>query len=220
MKRTFLALCAMGIALSCHAQFYSIGGEKERPAAVTVYNHKTEQTDTIRTETPPAFRSHASDFRQQMVDMWTSVSMPLDRMKVTSPYGMRRHPIYHKSMAHNGIDFGVPVGTKVYAMMDGVINRIGYDSRSGNYVVINHGDYQVSYCHLSKVLVKVGEHVRAGQITCLSGNTGASTGPHLHYGLRDKDGKWCDPSVMLDLVDRTRKAVLDLVSEYGGLASL
>ena len=220
MKRTCIILCAMGIALSCHAQFFSIGGDPERPTAVTVTNPQTEQSDSIQqTESSSADCNPVTDFRQQMVDMWTSVSLPLDRMNVTSQYGMRNHPIYHKKMAHNGIDLSVPVGTKVYAMMDGVVKRIGYDGRSGNYVVIDHGDYQVSYCHLSKVLVKTGEHVRAGQTTCLSGNTGASTGAHLHYGLRDRNGKWCNPKVLLDLVDKTRKTVLELIREHGGLAS-
>ena len=59
------------------------------------------------------------DFKQQMLDLWRSVSMPLDKMKVTSEYGMRFHPIYHRSMAHNGLDFSAPTGTKVYAMLDG-----------------------------------------------------------------------------------------------------
>lgn len=220
MKRTCFILCAMGIALSCHAQFFSIGGEPERPTAVTVTNPQTEQTDSIQqTEIPSVICNPVTDFRQQMVDMWTSVSMPLDKMKVTSQYGMRHHPICHKKMAHNGIDLSVPVGTKVYAMMDGVVKRTGYDGRNGNFVVIDHGDYQVSYCHLSRILVKIGEHVRAGQITSLSGNTGCSTGPHVHYGLRDKNGKWCNPKVLLDLVDKTRKTVLELIREHGGLAT-
>ena len=114
-------------------------------------------------------------------------------------------------------DFSAPTGTKVYAMLDGVIKRIGYDKRSGNFVIIDHGDYTVSYCHLSKVLVQVGERVKAGQITCLAGNTGASTGSHLHYGVRDKNGKWCNPKVMLDMVDKTRKTVLELIRQHGGL---
>ena len=159
----------------------------------------------------------SKEIRQQMLDLWRSVSMPLDKMKVTSEYGMRFHPIYHRSMAHNGLDFSAPTGTKVYAMLDGVIKRIGYDKRSGNFVIIDHGDYTVSYCHLSKVLVQVGERVKAGQITCLAGNTGASTGSHLHYGVRDKSGKWCNPKVMLDMVDKTRKTVLELIRQHGGL---
>lgn len=220
MKRIYVMLCAMGIIFSCQAQFFSIGGATERPRTVVVNNHQTEPSDSLHEpEKTSESADTLSDFRQQMVDMWTSVSMPLDKMKVTSQYGMRRHPIYHKKMPHNGIDLSVPVGTKVYAMMDGVVKHTGYDGRSGNFVVIDHGDYQVSYCHLSKILVKTGEHVRAGQITSLSGNTGASTGAHLHYGLRDKNGKWCNPKVLLDVVDQTRKNVLELIREHGGLAT-
>lgn len=214
MKRKCFILCALSITLSCHAQFYSIVGDQERPYAVTVNNPQTEQTDTLERKDSFSLSFNTEDFRQRMTDMWMSVSMPLDRMKVTSKYGMRRHPIYHKNMAHNGIDLSVPTGTNVYAMMDGVVKRIGYDGRSGNFVVIDHGDYTVSYCHLSKVLVKTGEHVKAGQITCLSGNTGASTGSHLHYGLRDKDGKWCNPQILLDVVENTHKTVLSMIKQY------
>lgn len=220
MKRIYVMLCAVSIAFSCHAQFFSIGGDPERPSAVIVSNPLIEPSDSIqKSEIPSAFSNPGIDFRQQMIDMWTSVSMPLDKMKVTSQYGMRRHPIYHKNMPHNGIDLSVPTGTEVYAIMDGVVKRTGYDGRSGNFIVIDHGDYQVSYCHLSKILVKTGEHVRAGQITSLSGDTGQSTGPHLHYGLRDKNGKWCNPKVLLDVVDQTRKTVLELIHEHGGLAT-
>lgn len=223
MKRKCLILCAVSITLSCHAQFFSLGDcIQERPNAAVVTNHQsghsysmgvTMARDTLLSRPMESTK----DFKQQMLDLWRSVSMPLDKMKVTSEYGMRFHPIYHRSMAHNGIDFSAPTGTKVYAMLDGVIKRIGYDKRSGNFVIIDHGDYTVSYCHLSKVLVQVGERVKAGQITCLAGNTGASTGSHLHYGVRDKNGKWCNPKVMLDMVDKTRKTVLELIRQHGGL---
>lgn len=209
MKRTCFILCAMNIALSCHAQFYSIGGDLERPSAVTVNNPQSDPADTLMLS-EDAFE----DFSQQMTDLWMSVSMPLDRMKVSSRFGIRMHPIYHKNMPHNGIDLSAPVGTKVYAMMDGVVKRIGYDDRSGNFVVIDHGAYLVSYCHLSKILVTKGEQVKAGQTTCLSGNTGDSTGPHVHYGLRDRDGKWCNPQILLDLVEETRKTVLVMIQQH------
>lgn len=215
MKRTYLAICAMSIALSCHAQFFSIGGDLERPSAVIVNNTQADQTDaTCRSESQSAVCDSLSDFRQRMVDLWMSVSMPLDKMKVSSQYGMRLHPILHRNMPHNGIDLSAPVGTKVYAMMEGEVKRIGYDDRSGNFIVIDHGDYLVSYCHLSKVLVSKGEHVKAGQITCLSGNTGQSTGPHVHYGLRDRNGKWCNPKILLDLVENTRKTVLAMIQQH------
>lgn len=214
MKRKCFILCALSITLSCHAQFYSITRDEKRPDSVTVINPITEQTDTLQTKA-----TQVVDFEQWMLNLWTSVSMPLDKMLVTSRYGMRHHPIYRKNMPHNGIDFGVPTGTKVYAIMDGIVQRIGYDSRSGNFVVIDHGDYTVSYCHLSKILVAKGERVKAGQTTCLAGSTGASTGSHLHLGLRDRQGKWCNPKILLDLVERTRKTVLAMIQQHGGLAS-
>lgn len=214
MKRKCFILCAMSITLSCHAQFVSIQGEERRPDSVAVNNPQTEQADI-----QPSKDTTVMDFEQRMLNLWTSVSMPLDKMQVTSRYGMRHHPIYRKDMPHNGIDFGVPTGTKVYAIMDGIVERIGYDSRSGNFVVIDHGEYSVSYCHLSKILVAKGEKVKAGQTTCLVGNTGKSTGSHLHLGLRDRQGKWCNPKVLLDLVERTRKTVLAMIQQHGGLAS-
>lgn len=214
MKRKCFILCAMSITLSCHAQFFSIHGDEKRPDSVTVNNPQPE-----RANAKPSKDTTTMDFEQRMLNLWTSVSMPLDKMQVTSRYGMRHHPIYHKNMPHNGIDFGVPTGTKVYAIMDGIVERVGYDRRSGNFVVIDHGDYTVSYCHLSKILVAKGEKVKAGQTTCLAGSTGASTGSHLHLGLRDREGKWCNPKVLLDLVERTRKTVLAMIQQHGGLPS-
>lgn len=206
----------MGIALSCHAQFFSAdGGDLDSLGNGKVNDQKIERNDSLLSaQQQEATADSMPDFRQRMVNLWMSVSMPLDRMQVTSHYGKRRHPIYRKVMDHNGMDFSAPVGTKVYAMMDGIVKQIGYDGRSGKFVIIDHGEYTVSYCHLSRILVTIGEHVKAGQITCLSGNTGASTGPHVHYGLRDRDGKWCDPKVLLDLVEKTRKTVLSLIRQY------
>lgn len=220
MRRMYLILCAMGIALSCHAQFFSADGDLDSLGNGKVNDQKIERNDSLLSAVQQeATADSMPDFRQRMVNLWMSVSMPLDRMQVTSHYGKRRHPIYRKVMDHNGMDFSAPVGTKVYAMMDGIVKQIGYDGRSGKFVIIDHGEYTVSYCHLSRVLVTIGEHVKAGQITCLSGNTGASTGPHVHYGLRDRDGKWCDPKVLLDLVEKTRKTVLSMIRQYVGTTS-
>ena len=226
MKKYMLLSCALGVSVSCNAQFFSIVGETniERPKTATVSKASNPGIETPKPtgkeSSPPAVGAPTSDadFERQMVDLWSSVSMPLDDMRVTSRYGMRHHPIYKKTMAHNGLDLGAPTGTKVYAMMDGVVARTGYDKRSGNFVVIDHGEYTVSYCHLSKILVKKGERVKAGQTTSLSGNTGASTGPHLHFGLR-KNGKWCNPYVLLDKVKETRQSVLAMIQRHGWLDS-
>lgn len=234
MIRKYLILFALSITMSCRAQFYSLGDchqeKRTEPEAFChvgiVDNVQREQSypdksnnqeESLPSSATTMTAMTIADFKQRMVDLWTSVSMPLDKMRVTSKFGMRFHPIYHKTMPHNGMDFGVPVGTKVYAMMDGVVKRTGYDNRSGNFVVIDHGEYTVSYCHLSKILVKVGEKVKAGQTACLSGDTGYSTAPHTHIALKDKNGKWCNPQELLDYVSRTRKKVLAMIQEHGGL---
>ena len=108
------------------------------------------------------------------------------QIRITSQFNPhRRHPVTGKVRPHNGTDFGVPVGTPVYAPADGVVERCTYQSAAGYYIVIKHqGAYSTVYMHLSKILVKPGQTVKANQRIALSGNTGRSTGPHLHYELR------------------------------------
>ena len=91
---------------------------------------------------------------------YTSVSLPLKRIKVTSPFGMRKDPFTGKRRMHNVIDLHAR-NDEVYAMFPGVVKKVGYDKRSGNYVTLQHGDYTVSYCHLSKVnWIKVHAYTR------------------------------------------------------------
>jgi len=86
---------------------------------------------------------------------------------------------------HNGIDFGISKGTMVLAAASGKVVRIGYDEKGyGNYILLDHGGYQTLYGHLSKVLVGSGAEIVQGDGIGLSGNTGFSTGPHLHFELR------------------------------------
>ncbi|WP_019000967.1 peptidoglycan DD-metalloendopeptidase family protein [Succinimonas amylolytica] len=108
------------------------------------------------------------------------------QIRITSQFNPhRRHPVTGKIRPHNGTDFGVPVGTPVYAPADGVVERCTYQNAAGYYIVIKHqGAYSTVYMHLSKILVKPGQTVKANQRIALSGNTGRSTGPHLHYELR------------------------------------
>ncbi|WP_044267642.1 M23 family metallopeptidase, partial [Bacteroides timonensis] len=86
-----------------------------------------------------------------------------------------------------------------YAMMEGEVIKVGYDRRSGNYVTIRHGHYTVSYCHLSKALVKKGAAVRPGEVVAVTGNTGRSTGEHLHLSVKYK-GECINPDVLLNFV--------------------
>ena len=101
---------------------------------------------------------------------------------VTSPYGYRIHPIFKTQKLHRGIDIAVPSGSAIVAAADGVVIKSTYNSSYGYYVSINHGGGLVTlYAHNSSLAVSVGQSVKRGQRIATSGNTGNSTGPHLHY---------------------------------------
>ena len=88
---------------------------------------------------------------------------------------------------HNGVDFATPTGTRVLSTGDGIVSRVGNHPYAGKYIDIQHsGQYKTRYLHLHRVLVRKGQNVSRGQRIALSGNTGRSTGPHLHFELHIK----------------------------------
>ena len=129
------------------------------------------------------------------------VSLPLKTIHIGSGFGMRMHPIYHKRMMHNGVDLSARYES-VYSMFPGTVIKVGQDSRSGKFVSVKTGDYTISYCHLSQQYVNVNDFVYAGTIIACSGNTGASTGPHLHLTAK-KDGKAFNPTILLEYIEST-----------------
>jgi len=113
--------------------------------------------------------------------------------QVTSPFGPRIHPVYGVERFHSGVDFGTPLGTPILTVLDGVVVTVGPGGGYGNVVIIRHANnLSTVYAHLSKIYVKPGDFVKQGQIVALSGNTGVSTGPHLHFEVRE-NGKPVDP---------------------------
>jgi len=120
--------------------------------------------------------------------------MPLDHPRITSRFTYRRwHPILHKYRPHFGVDFGAKRGTPLRAVNDGRVVYAGWMRGYGKVVKIDHGRGFVSlYAHQSKILVKLKQHVRRGQVIGKVGSTGRSTGPHLHFGLYHH-GKPVDP---------------------------
>ena len=122
------------------------------------------------------------------------ISMPLSRkIAVTSPFGWRTHPIFGTSKMHNGIDLKAHY-EDVYSVMDGYVTEAGWDSGGGgNYIKVRHsGSFVTSYLHLSEIYYRVGEFVKAGFIIAKSGNTGNSTGAHLHFAVTE-NGKYISP---------------------------
>lgn len=110
-------------------------------------------------------------------------------IKVTSHFNpSRRHPVTRRVSPHNGVDFKASVGTPVYAPADGVVTFSGYQRAAGYYVIVSHANnFSTVYMHLSKTEVKRGQKVIVGQLIARSGNTGRTTGPHLHYEIRIND---------------------------------
>lgn len=114
--------------------------------------------------------------------------------RVSSGFGYRDHPTLKKRKLHEGVDIAVPVGTSVHAAGDGRVKRARFDEVNGNYVKLDHGHrVSTAYCHGEAMHVDKGQVVTQGQLVLASGNTGRSTGPHLHFGLRI-GGRAVDPA--------------------------
>lgn len=123
------------------------------------------------------------------------IGFPAVTRRISSGFGHRPNPFTGRGMEmHNGVDFGMPVGTEIFATAYGKVTYAGWHAGGfGLVVMIEHGfGYSTIFAHNSEVLVSPGEHVERGQVIALSGNTGRSTAPHLHYEVRT-DGIPVDP---------------------------
>ena len=115
---------------------------------------------------------------------------PLEFSRITSGFGLRRHPIFHQWRAHQGVDYGGPVGTRVKSTGDGVVSFSGRRNGYGNLIVLrHHGGYSTYYAHLRNFApgLKVGSRVVQGENIGYVGQTGWASGPHLHYELHLRD---------------------------------
>ena len=108
---------------------------------------------------------------------------PIKFSRITSRFTMNRyHPVQHKWKAHKGTDYAAPTGTPIMTTATGVVERTGYTAGNGNYVKVKHnGTYSTQYLHMSKILVRRGQHVNQGDVIGRVGSTGLATGPHVCY---------------------------------------
>ena len=128
-------------------------------------------------------------------------ALPIDYKRLSSVYGYRTHPVTGQpNKKHNGVDLTASIGTPVYATRSGKVSYVGYQAGgAGNYVNITHDNgFLSTYMHLNSYIVKAGEYVTIGQLIGYCGNTGGSTGPHLHFGIK-KNGAWVNPANYLTL---------------------
>ena len=212
MKKSWLLLTLSSCCLTIQAQFHTIAYSKPlykvqelaKPVETKSLPENGEADNLVSLTLMAGKQSEV--MRNYWIGCYMSVSYPLKKIMVTSPYGRRKDPFTGKRSNHKGLDLRAS-GEEVYSMMSGEVVKVSSDKRSGNYVTIRHGDYTVSYCHLSKVLVQKYAQVLPGEVVAISGNTGRSTGPHLH--ITAKYGKkHIDPAILLQLVKETQKEAL------------
>lgn len=177
--------------------------EKELYTQAKSYDEILEMTKTqeIRMENIPAIQP----------------VMNKDLKRVASGYGMRIDPVYHVRRFHQGMDFTAPTGTEVFATGNATVKFSGWKQGYGNTVILDHGfGYETLYAHLYKSLVRKGQKVRRSDIIALVGNTGKSTGPHLHYEVR-LNGKPIDPRnyYFYDLSPEEYDQMIQLSNNFG-----
>ena len=145
--------------------------------------------------------------REYWIMRYQSVSFPLKKIQITSTFGTRCDPFTKEKAYHSGLDLQANY-ENVYSMFDGIVETIGSNSRSGNFIVMRYGEYTVGYCHLSRRYVNEGDSVYAGDAIGVSGCTGRATGPHLHLSCR-KEGKARDPHDLLLYIKQVREQCLE-----------
>lgn len=179
-----------------YQELSKIGISKE---ALKIISHKMSSVDELKKQMYIQTKSYDEIIVQAKKKSEMLASIPAIQpcnkyTRIASGFGVRIHPILKVRKFHKGIDFAADRGTPVYAAGDGVIlktnkNLGGY----GNEIVINHDfGYQTRYAHLQKFLIKRGQKIKRGQLIGYVGNTGSSTGPHLHYEVL-KNGKHVNP---------------------------
>lgn len=192
-------------------------------AALTDLKHKSQVIDSILASVGVNLEVHESakgaggPFTRRPQESYEGLTLKTDQYldtilsvplgapvqgTITSRFGERLDPINGEPAFHSGVDIKNNAGTKIIAPADGVVITNGFDRGHGNFIVLDHGNrFQTSYLHLFKDFVKPGDTVVRGQVIGLVGNSGRSTGPHLHYEIRYRD-KLLDPVKFIQVNSR------------------
>ncbi|HIK44707.1 MAG TPA: M23 family metallopeptidase [Leptolyngbyaceae cyanobacterium M65_K2018_010] len=174
------------------------------PAATLLESAKQKMPGleaTLSTTVKPALEAQLASEAQQKAAFPRGKPLA-GALQISSEFGLRLNPFGQRSYEmHDGIDFAGPLGKPVLATAEGVVVKADYDSGYGNHVRIDHGyNYETLYAHLARLDVKLGDRVRRGAVVGYLGNTGRSSGPHLHYSIY-RNGQAVNPRYYLKLED-------------------
>ncbi|MBQ4875007.1 MAG: M23 family metallopeptidase [Rickettsiaceae bacterium H1] len=164
-------------------------------ASLTTNKSKKESCDIYRYTTKNGNESYFYGNGNYVTNSDFILGLPLEKIKISSPFGKRFHPVLKKKREHKGVDLVASVGTPVKSTGNGIVEYIGRRGGYGNYIKIKHDKhYSTAYAHLSefKKGLKAGSIVKSGEVIAYSGSTGVVTGPHLHYEVLYKN-KQVDP---------------------------
>ena len=198
--------------ISCPGNRYKV--VVENPSQTTNETEATPESITSENEksVPDKVALSSTDTKQkEQVARYLSVCYPLSSVKINSPYGYRKDPFTGKRKFHNGIDLHAR-SSKVFAMIQGRVLKVGQDKVSGKYVTLQHGSFTVSYCHLSQISVSQGQDVLSGDVVGITGNTGRSTGEHLHITCK-YNGNYIDPILIFKHIETVQKDCISTLAQ-------
>lgn len=193
--RLFLSLIILITFNQTFAQFYTV---RKKRSVITVLTEKNE-AELISKKSENSRPLPLTPHKEEVLFVDTFHLPLLSQYIVTSPYGYRKDPFTGKQKFHSGIDLSAN-GDNVYSMTHGKIKKVGFEkSGYGNYITIESGDFEFTYAHLRTTIGSKGDSIKAGDEIGISGNTGRSTGEHLHLTIKNK-GKTVDPDPILNYI--------------------
>lgn len=182
-----------------------IGTSINEKIKVVFYEDYTEKTQSVFSNLSPVINNFINktespgDALEEANDDFEIAALPVNG-EITSEFGTRIHPITKKEETHTGVDIAVAEGTEVKAAYDGIVEEIKDDEILGIVIVINHENgFKTSYGHLSEIKVSKGDRITGNSIIGLSGSTGISTGPHLHFAVMFND-EFIDPTSIVKTI--------------------
>lgn len=210
-RNLFFSISLVFYSSTASAQFNTICKNRnvislntiEKADSSRLTEHTTKQFEHVRDTTIQDCRKQSKE-KTDSINTNNLITLPLDRIRITSNYGTRKDPITGRRRKHYGIDLAAK-SDNVKSIMPGKITKIGYEKKGlGNYVKVKHGDFETIYGHLHTSIGTEGDIVNAGTVVGLSGSTGRSTGEHLHFSVKFKNN-YVDPKPILEYIIGIKK---------------